>query len=76
MSLCSESFSPAVIKHSDSKQLGEERVVWLTLPGHSASLWDIRAGTEAEPMKECCLLALSAHAQLSFLMQLTTPSLG
>lgn len=76
MPLCSDSFSAAVIKHSDSTQLGEERVVWLTLSGHGTSLWDIGAGTEAEPLKECCLLALSPHAQLSFLMQLRTPSLG
>jgi len=41
-------FSVTVIKHSDQKQIvGRKGFVWLTVPGHSPSLMDARAGTQA-----------------------------
>jgi hypothetical protein len=37
----------AVMKHHEQKQLGEERVIWFTLPYHSSSK-EIRIGTQTE----------------------------
>lgn len=48
--------------------LGRRETIWLILSGHSPSLREVRAETEAETMKEYCLLGHSlVPAQLIFL---------
>ena len=66
------------IKHHDQEQLGEEKgLIQLTLPHHSSSLKEVKAGTQhrnleagtyTESMEEHCLLTRSlCFAQPTFL---------
>ena len=52
--------SAVLRKHHDQKQLGEERVYFLLqLSGHIPPLTEVRAGTQAEAVEECFVLACS-----------------
>ena len=68
---CLVLLSVAVIKKTDQKQLGEERVIWNI--GYSSSLREIKARSqesEAGAMEKECLLADSSQlAQPTFLPQ-------
>ena len=75
-----------MIKHHFGEgQLGEERV-YLTLPGNSPVLREVRAGTQAgqgleagtrKAMEGCCLLAcLSLLAQPAFLLHIVPAAKG
>lgn len=70
--------STAIIKHHDQKQLREKVVSFiLQLSGHTLSLGDIRAGTEAEAMQKHCSLASSPwFAQPAFLQNSGNPGQG
>ena len=48
-----------------SNLVKKEFVFWLILPGHSSSLREIKAGSEAETMEEYCLLTyVLDHAEI------------
>lgn len=57
-------FFHIAVKRPRLKTLGQEKILWLTLPVHSSLLKEVRAGTHKEPKAE----SVEEHCSLTSLM--------